>query len=153
MSRCMAIHTADDIYVELGPEAPRVYRGYDYGSYIVGVWNELAALGRRLGLGDLATFVCPEDAYLESEELREEIDEAQEEGDERHAERLRETLVGLLPSHDPRVALEVVRGLIAHLEREPESDLANASLTDLRAYKIALSRCAADGRRVFITPY
>ena len=152
MSRCMAIHTDDDSYVDLGPDAPGVYRGYDYGSDIGFVWDRVTALGQRLGLGDLGAFVCPEDDYLQTEELQEEIEEAEEEGDEQRAKRLRTELSERLPSHDPRVVLGLVRGLVAHLEVEPEGDLAEIALTDLRGFEIALSRCAADGRRVFISP-
>ena len=152
MSRCMAIHFEDDSYVELGPDAPQVYRGYDYGSNIGHVWDQITALGRRLGLGDLDAFVCPEEEYLDLEELQERIEEAEDEEDEELAALLRTRLVARLPSHDPEVMLKLVRGLIAHLEREPEGDLAEIGLTDLKGYEIALSRCAAEGREAFISP-
>ena len=156
MSICRAIHFEDDTYVELGPEAPAVYRQYDYGSDIPQVWAEVAELGRGLGLGDLDRFVCPDEVYQDAEELLEELEEAEEEGEEDRAAELRAELSELLPAHDPSEVSAVVRGLIAHLEATPEAirhGLTENTLVDLRAYEIALGRAATEQRKVFISPY
>lgn len=156
MSTCRAIHFDDDTYVELGPEAPAVYRGYDYGSDIPVVWAEVAELGRQLSLGDLDRFVCPEEAYQEAEELQEELEEAEEESDESRVAEFRAEVSERLPAHDPSEVRAVVRGLIAHLEATPEaigSGMAANVLVDLRGYELALGRATADQRKVFITPY
>ena len=156
MSICRAIHFEDDTCVELGPEAPAIYRSYDYGSDIPHVWAEVAELGRSSGLGDLDRFVCPDGVYQDAEELLEELEEAEEEGEEERAAELRARLGELLPAHDPNEVNAVVRGLIAHLEATPKAighDLTENVLVDLRAYEIALGRAATEQRKVFISPY
>lgn len=156
MSICRAIHFDDDSYVELGPDAPAVYRQYDYGSSIGAVWTEVADLGRRLGLGDLDRFVCPDEVYQEVQELQEELEEAEDEGEEERVEELRKELGGRLPAHDPGELNALVRGLVDHVEAAPDAlgaDVAESVLVELRAYEIALDRASAAARKVFITPY
>lgn len=153
MSRCRALHYDDDTYVELGPDAPLLYRDYDYGSTIPVVWTEIAALGKELGAGDLDRFVCPEATYRAVEEIEEEIEEAEEEEEPERVAELRAALASRLPTHDPNEILVVVRAVVEQLEREPESRLAELALVDLRGYEIALRHAAREGRRVFLTPY
>jgi len=150
---CCAIHSETGEYVGLGPDAPERFRDYDYGSTIAVVWDEVAALGRTLGLGDLDAFVCPEPVYRQAEGLGEELEEAEASGDAEQVEELRRARAELLPSHDPSELNRLVRALAAHLREGGDGELSELALLDLEAYGHALDRAAALDLRVFVSPY
>ena len=152
MSSCMSIHYEDGSYVAID-ELPMELVGYDYGSDLVAVWNEVVALASDLDLGDLESFVCSEDTYIEVGDYQEAIEEAVEEGEDERVSELRARVRALLPDHDPLAILNIVRPLVAQLEAGVDRDLAEIVLVDLRAYELALIQAGEKGRRVFIAPF
>lgn len=141
------------------PETMKDQYTYDYGDVIADLLSELHDPAVVMGVKPLTTFIQHEDVL----DLEDELEEAEEEGDEEAAASLRKEIEELKATFDPAEGLKSVEGIKRYLEQNPQildpeavGDPERARtvtanlLLDLKAYEAILARMSSQGKRFYL---